>query len=207
MGYIANILTDAENDINLDESVNVCVSPDMSIRSLPTLIIGYRKAKGMIDGFNILEKSYPSQNLYWTFTRHERRHEYETDIGKFYDMAVRMAIGDVTYRYVNPYQSRYNEIKQLLSFIKSGMRKTVMYDKNGGNMFIYDADRHVIYGVSLNACEFIGIDSSKVIWKIVTNPSNRLILPDVRLPYRVKKVIYGRIYCILPIYERLNGID
>ena len=52
---LANVITDLTR-IKFDIKVNKCKSMDEIDKSLPTLIIGYKKAKKYIKDFNILKK-------------------------------------------------------------------------------------------------------------------------------------------------------
>ena len=76
---LANIIT-SSSKLNFDLPINKCRDISCRDEKLPTLIIGYDLAKKYINGFNILKKFYPDQNLYWTFKRTERGVDYENDL-------------------------------------------------------------------------------------------------------------------------------
>ena len=81
--YIGNIVSQV--DIKADKLFNLIKDINKIEPELPTLIIGWEFVK-VIYGDNkpsILEKQI-SENVYWTFTKKERRVDYEEDIKKYY---------------------------------------------------------------------------------------------------------------------------
>ena len=73
---VANIITNS-NKIDFEFKYNKCKSLEEIDVSLPTLIIGYNNAKRYIKNFNILNKAYPEQKIWWTFLKTEKRVDYD----------------------------------------------------------------------------------------------------------------------------------
>lgn len=201
MNYIANAIID-KNKLELDKSVKRCESFSDVIPSLPTLIIGFRVAKERILNFSILKKSYPEQNLYWTFSKNERRCDYEVDIVDFYNMAMRRLYENVTYEYCNVLKTTYSEVKYVISLLRGAERNYVFVD--GGTLMVYDKPYGKVIGVSLSMCDYIGVKSEKVMRIVESNPSNVLIGDDSFLTYRMKKNISRDRYYLLPLYEHFR---
>ena len=87
---VANIITNS-NKIDFEFKYNKCKSLEEIDVSLPTLIIGYNNAKRYIKNFNILNKAYPEQKIWWTFLKTEKRVDYERtysaeEVGEKYGM-------------------------------------------------------------------------------------------------------------------------
>lgn len=205
MKYIANLLADKQNIFSFDKTVKICLSKKDIIPSLPTLIIGYNLAQHIIQNFNILEKCYPEQNLYWTFSKYEKKYDYNSDIENFYNIAVHKLIDDIKYQYINIYQIKYSEIKNIVNFINNEQYKLIFYDSKKENLFIYNKNKKIIYGISLNTCAYIGIPKSKIIKKLNKNKMNIVITAINWYSDRMQRIIYNKIYYFLPIYDYFNN--
>ena len=79
--------------------------------TLPILIVGLKKAKEYAgDKFSILNKQI-SENVFWTFSRVERRQDYEKDILSFYKFIINNIINNIKYYYINLYKLKYESAK------------------------------------------------------------------------------------------------
>lgn len=204
MSYIANIVTKGKISLDMGDTINVCRSMEEAVPSIPTLIVGYRTAKKVIVGFNMADKDYPSQGMYWTFSKNERKSDYDVDILRFCDMAVRKITDSIEYHYINPYQTGYNEIKDILQFIKSGEDKLMMFDENHNNLFIYRHKRNMIYGISIGSCEYAGVSRDKIAKRIADSGNIVLKLKDISLPIRIKRLLSNKKYDFLVLYDYLK---
>lgn len=205
MKYIANLLADKQNMFSFDKTIKMCLLKEDIIPTIPTIIIGYNLAKTMIQNFSILEKCYPEQNLYWTFSKYEKKGDYNLDIENFYNIATHKLIDGIKYQYVNIYQIKYNKIKNIINFINNEQHKLILYDGKKENFFIYNKKQKIIYGISLNTCEYVGIPKDKIIKKINENKKNIIISTISCQSDRIRRIIYNKIYYFLPIYEYLNN--
>lgn len=203
MRYIANIIAAKNSKISIDIPVKKCQSIEDTHLLLPTLIIGYENAKYTIKCFNILKKDYPEQNLYWTYSKTEKRCDYDSDVERFCNIAIQNIINKIKYQYVNVFSIGYANVKNILYFVSSITLKTMLYKDN--NIFIFNKKENIIYGVSLEMCEYIGINTDKIIHKIKSNSANTIIDNISQLPYKVQNIIYDKEYYILPLYEYFNN--
>ena len=80
MRYIANIIT--KSKINLGSFFNITNDLNNVDKSIPTLIIGWDEVKKIFPEQNILEKKIDDM-LYWTFSKREKRYQYEIDLENF----------------------------------------------------------------------------------------------------------------------------
>lgn len=204
MGYIANIVTKGKISLDMGDAINVCRSIKEAVPSIPTLVIGYRTAKKVIVGFNMVDKDYPSQGMYWTFSKNERKTDYDVDILRFCDMAVRKITDSIEYHYINPYQAGYNEVKSILQFIKSGEDKLMMLDEKYDNLFIYHRRRNTVYGISIRSCEYVGVSRAKIAKRIADSGNVVLRLKDISLPLRIKRLLSNKKYDFLVLYDYLK---
>ena len=85
MQKLGNIVTTAKKN-NYSEIFNVVNSIDKCITDLPILVVGWKLMKSLFPDANILNKEY--NGVKWTFTKTERRCEYEEDIIEFYNYLV-----------------------------------------------------------------------------------------------------------------------
>lgn len=198
MKYIANVIVN-KNRIDLDKTINRCSSIDEIIPSVPTLIIGMDKAKELIQGFDILKKSYPEQNLCWTFSKTERKCDYDVDVEEFYKMSLERIYKDVKYVYVNVFTDGYGKIRDFLNMLYSNMNKTVLIDDNV--VMVYDRGSSEVYGISIPLCMYIGVDINKRLEIIRNNTHNNVVSDGSFLPYRIRREVVDNKHYILPLVE------
>ena len=203
MKHIANIITAKNIKISIDIPVKKCQSIEDTQPLLPILIIGYENAKYIIKCFNILKKDYPEQNLYWTYSKTEKRCDYDSDIERFYNTAIQNVIDGIKYQYMDVFKISYTDVKNVLYFVSSITPKIILYKDN--NIFIFNKKESTIYGISLEMCEYIGINTDKIIHKIKSNSANTIIDNITQLPYKVQNIIYNKEYYVLPLYEYFNN--
>ena len=99
MQAFGNIVSKSKVDAN-PSLFNITDSLDRCIPDIPTLIIGLDNAKSMIPGFSILEKDY--RDKHWTYSKTERRCDYEDDLEKFCSDAISgMLKSSAVYKYVD----------------------------------------------------------------------------------------------------------
>ena len=81
LGYIISKRTIKEK-VNFVEVVDNIEKIDDPTK--PFIIIGMNEAKKLVDDFNALEKQL-DEDVFWTFSKTERRVDYERDLENFYD--------------------------------------------------------------------------------------------------------------------------
>ena len=98
MKKIGNIVTNGCKTI-YNELFNVVRSIDDCIPGLPTLVVGWSNMKSMFPEANTTEKAFNGIN--WTFTKTERRCDYEEDIVEFYRNSLKNSLSNVRYVYID----------------------------------------------------------------------------------------------------------
>lgn len=189
--YIGNIIVNSPN-YKVDNCFNKCMSLNTIDESLPTIIIGLQNAKNMIDNFNILDKKYEKNMLWWTFSKTERRTDYDKDIMDFHNYCIENIVNKIKYHYINYVDLTYNKAKKLLNYI-NGNKKKAYYIDNNKFIFIYDCEKtdnnKNIYGFSLNTCVFFGIQKNKILSLIRNNKNNKRINNFYDIPNNIRRFI------------------
>jgi len=111
--YIGNIVSQV--DIKVNKLFNLTSDINNIIPELPTLIIGWEFTKS-IYGENkpsILDKEI-TESLWWTFTRKERRVDYEEDYKLFIEKCIEYVSNKILYEFLNILTGRKSLIKELI---------------------------------------------------------------------------------------------
>ena len=98
--YIGNVIVSSPN-YKVDNCFNKCLSLSNIDKTLPTLIIGLQNAKKEINDFNILNKKYDNDMLWWTFSKTERRSDHDKDIIDFHNYCISNIVNNIKYYYIN----------------------------------------------------------------------------------------------------------
>lgn len=167
----------------------------------PTLLIGKKNSEELIgkEKIKVLDREI-RKNLYWTYSKVEKRNEYEKDVEEFYQNLFKHIKKHVYYKCIDLYNTSYSEIKNILTQI------------GGDNVnYIYVTDNHVyiynlceIIGISLNELNFLNINKDKIIDKLKKNRNNILIFNDFFLKNGIKKYINGNKILIPYLYSLKN---
>tara|TARA_B100000963_G_scaffold184546_1_gene160388 strand:+ start:6900 stop:7526 length:627 start_codon:yes stop_codon:yes gene_type:complete len=158
---IGNIITSENIDI---KNYNIINNIDLINNDLPTIIIGWNETKNIVTDkpISILHKKI-NDNLYWTFTKKERKVDYEKDIINFESICLKFIESKINYIYVDVLHSSKRKIRKILNKIK--VFKTIVTYINNRNMLYIFGD-NLIFGIDLNICEFIGVKKNKIINKV-----------------------------------------
>lgn len=189
--YIGNVVVNSPN-YKVDSCFNKCMNMSSIDKTLPTLIIGLENAKKYIDNFNILNKCYENNMLWWTFSKMERRSDHNKDIVTFHNYCINNIINNIKYHYVNYVKLTYSKAKKCINFVRND-RKKYYYIDNNKFIFVYDVEKEDkvknIYGFSLNTCAFFGISRQKVISLFENNEKNIKINNFYSIPKNIRKLI------------------
>ena len=191
---IGNIVTKSKKN-TFGDIFNVVKTYSDIIEGIPTLIIGIDDARKYIEGFNILQKQYGK--VWWTFKKTERNCEYEDDIIKFYNYAVLHEMEKTKYIYIDLARFSLSSIKKTINFLRNRTKKYIFITKNSHFMFIYSEMYNTVFGISLEMCEYLGINKQKVI-KLVKN--GEFIHDTKFISNEIRKVIGTNTHYILPLY-------
>jgi hypothetical protein len=163
MGYIGNIVTKSK----LEVSSFFNVTPDFhSIdTSIPTLIVGWSEVKQLFPNQDILNSKI-SDNIYWTFSKREKRYKYEQDITDFTTKVVNELNNKVKYCFFNYVLSPEDKRVRFINYVKSG-NCSIYY--NTRFLYVFNSVDLKIIGVSLADLSYIGIDIEEFISSLVVN--------------------------------------
>ncbi len=171
MKYIANIVT--KNKIQISEFYNVVDDINLIDNSLPTLIIGWGIVKDIFPNQNILFKNI-TDNIEWTFSKREKRYQYEKDINMFIKKTICFLENNVNYHFFNFILS--SEIKRN-NFIKYVQKGNCSIYYNSKFLYIYNCIDKITIGISLRDLFYIGINIKNFI--IDLNKNNNIIINNI----------------------------
>lgn len=169
-------------------------------RSLPTLIIGWEKAKKSIKNVSILKKWYPEQNIGWTFSKTERGCDYEQDIVAFCDKVLNDIISQNSYCQVDVMRISLDKAKKFIRFIDNPTPKLVYIDR-GKFMFIYSQQYKRVYGISLTTCKYCGLSPKKITDRVFSNPTNKRVTNFSKIPYVLRSKLGDSLHLYFSVLE------
>lgn len=153
--------------------------------SVPTLIIGKKNAEKIFgkENIKVLNKQIKN-NIFWTYSKYEKRSEFEKDIEKFYEYVFNGALKNIKYVSINVYTLTYEKAKKTINFLNNkNSNKTALITEN--HVYIHYGNN--IYGVSLDELNYIGVKKDKFISFLkkcnVTVITNYNILNDILKKY------------------------
>lgn len=129
--------------------------------SIPTLIIGKKNAENLFgkDKVKVLNKEI-EPNIYWTYSKFEKRSEYEIDVEKFYLCIFNNLLKQIRYTSLNIYTLTYTLVKNSINFIdKKKCRKVALITNN----HVYLNFETTILGISLDELNYVGVTKDKFI--------------------------------------------
>lgn len=131
-----------------------------------TLIIGKKNAENICgkDNIKVLNRQI-SNNLFWTYSKMEKRNEFEMDVENFYKMVYNSVSKRITYIPINFYTLRYNGAKKLIESIKIEDKKVALVTDRMAYLLIGS----IVYGISFDELEYIGINKDKIHKKMRMN--------------------------------------
>lgn len=171
--YVGNIVTSSRIK---EENFKICNKLDTINSDLPTLIIGWDKAKELFKNrISILHRQI-DENFYWTFSKQERKIDYETDIKKFKHLCYEIFGEELIYVYVDPIHNSLSVNKKILKKIYS-LKEIVSYitDKK----MLYILGDNLIFGIDLNITEYMGVSTQKIISRLHYLPNSVLIESEI----------------------------
>jgi hypothetical protein len=170
-------------------------------REIPTLIIGWDFSKRILPNKNlsIIEKRI-EEFLFWTFSKKEKRIEYEKDLKIFVKSCINAVEKKVKYQYINLLTVKCDDIKKIIKNMTSREVWSIYIYKNS---FIYGYSNNRIIGVDLNIIDYLGINRKKV-YKILYSNGNKVIFSDDFLTSEIKENVYNNQKIISYLYSIEN---
>lgn len=162
MRYIGRIITSGKVE---DVSEFIEVTKDTSSvgnreAKIPTLIVGYKNAKEICGDINILNKKI-GKNLYWTFSKRERRADYEQDLKTFQENVSAFVSKFCEYEYIDVMTIADDKRKEFNdtisdSHIKVAYVTSTMY-------YIYHPVKNKTYGISKEVLKAVGSGEERML--------------------------------------------
>lgn len=180
MRYIGRIITtmkieDVSEFIEVTQDASSVVNRSATI---PTIIIGYKKVTEIFGETSIINKKL-GDNLYWTFTKRERRMDFEDDIKAFYENVEKFIKSHVPYSFFDLLSSS-SERKQLLTKVMLGDDKKILYETEKVLYVFLPSVRRVV-GISVDELKFLGktVENLKTGYKIETCVPETFLNEDI----------------------------
>ena len=170
--------------------------------SKPTLIVGTDFAKSVLGVLNVYNR-HPSENIWWTFGKTERRSEMEADIQTFCKFVLDMEIQKVRYHYVSLDKLPLSRKKSLLKVMMTPLYHCCCLF--GEMLYIHLGDTDVL-GISLPLLDYYGIDTDKVIKKLTDYGGSRVYDEESVIVKKLTGKTEGKAYAIPYLLTRLNRI-
>lgn len=165
MKYLANIISKSKIEVSsfFKVSDNI-LDVDLTI---PTLIIGWSEVKILYPDQDILNKQI-NEKIRWTFSKREKRYQYEEDITNFINEIAENLDKTVNYRFFNYILATQSRRDNFFSYVTSG-RCSIYY--NDKFMYIYNANDNITLGISLVDLKYAGINVKEFIVSL-NSPDN-----------------------------------
>ena len=189
-------IVDANEKNKYDPMFNRVSSYSDIIEGIPTLIIGMDIAKEILSDFSILNRL--NGDVWWTFSKKERRSDNVEDIRKFKEKVLKMYLSKVKYEYVNFTCYPIDKIKKFIRYMKGGDKKLCLLTKDSRFIFIYSEKYDIVWGLSLSLCDYIGICRKKVVKRIRENKHNIFMNGISFADADIRKIIGDDTHLILP---------
>ena len=157
MKYLANIISKSKIEVSSFFKVtDNILDVDLTI---PTLIIGWSEVKILYPDQDILIKQI-NEKIRWTFSKREKRYQYEEDITNFINEIAENLDKTVNYRFFNYILATQSRRDNFFSYVTSG-RCSIYY--NDKFMYIYNANDNITLGISLVDLRYAGINVKEFI--------------------------------------------
>lgn len=183
---LGRIITKLENIDTIDF---VDVTNDFSSIDdcIPTLVIGKKNAEDFFgkDKIKVLDRRI-THNVSWTYSKTERRNEFENDLKSFNNNLIKLLNKKIKYEYFNIFTEPLSRIKKLLNFIKTNKKDKYIYITDN---HIYMYYQSMTYGISLNDISYVGINVNKILKIIKGNQYNHIINNEDFLSKKMRQII------------------
>lgn len=172
--YIANVV--ADEPVNVDKHFNIVTSYGDIDTSKPTIIVGWEKyVKQINPDCDFIDRKL-SDNVYWTFSKREKRGFHDEDIYNFVKYAYQELISDINYIYLDYIQFNDKKIAKVLTKIKS-LKDSIAFKYHD---MIYIYGERLIFGIDIKLLRYLGRNIDNTINFIKDNV--QIYLDDEKLP-------------------------
>lgn len=153
---IANIVINTPLKVN--HKFNVVDSFDKIIEGIPTLLVGLENVRKIDPKPDFLERKL-SDNIFWTFTKKEKRVLFEEDLFYFMEAVYVGIIRKTKYKFIDLIQLKSDKVLETLDNIKKIEKITTL--KHEDMLYVYGDN--TIFGFDLKQVRYIGSKEDKLI--------------------------------------------
>lgn len=198
--YIGNIVS--ESILKIDDSFNVVNDIGKIDKKVPTLIIGWDFSKSIFSSLklSILDKEI-NKDVNWTFSKKERRIDYEKDLKLFTQKCLNNIENNLKYKYINILTCDRDTLKNLLKKLSS---TDVSYIYIYNNSFIYIYINNEIIGIDFNSIDYLKINRKRV-YRLLYGRNNKIFFNDDFLSNEIKEIISDKKRITPYLYAIKNG--
>lgn len=170
MRYIGRIISPTKID-GISEFIEVTKNTS-SVKNndtkIPTLIVGYKNTRAICGpDLKILDRKI-GENLYWTFSKRERRIDYENDLKIFINTVSDFLMKYCRYEYVDVITANDERKGWLYNLLEDVNHKKILYSTNTMH-YIYIPKDNKVYGFSREVISFLDMENG--IEKLLSNGS------------------------------------
>lgn len=164
--------------------------------NIPTLLIGKKDLMEAGYTLSVLNRQM-GDNLYWTYTKMEKRNIHETDITSFYEIVFKKLYRDTKYFNKSIYTINYSVVKDIFNLLNNEcIYKCIYICKN--HVYIYYNNN--VTGFSLEEIKYVGISVTKVMSLLTKAKNSDLITDDNFIKNEVKNYLKNREYLTPYLY-------
>ena len=156
---IANIVI--SSDLRVNSKFNVVDSFDKIIEGLPTLIVGLDNVRQIDPRPDFLDRKL-SDNIFWTFSKKEKRVLFEEDLFYFTEAIYENIIKKTEYIFVDLILFNNEKVKEIFTIIQQMSKKVTLFNKD--MVYLYGDDK--IFGFDLKQVSYMGMGSDRLLGKI-----------------------------------------
>jgi hypothetical protein len=166
-------MEDVSEFIEVTQDTSSIVNCDTKI---PTLVVGYNFVKELCSNVSVLNKNI-GKNLYWTFSKRERRIEYEKDIIEFNKTVRLFADKYNPYEFIDMISGSSSDIGDLFMTLCESCKKIVY--KTDKMLYVYIPLKRKTIGISLDETRYMSMNDESVLSHF---KSESFFVPDTFKP-------------------------
>ena len=167
MKNIGNIIIDSNVTIN---RFNILTDYTQRDINLPTLIVGYKKTLELFPDYKFKYKDNKiKDNVYWTYSKGEKRSLYQTELYDFKVLSYNFLINKFNYYFVDFVTTEATKLHKIINKIKSS-DKLILCEYDKGFFILYN---NTVLGFNFENIKFSGNDIEKLKKHILT--SNNIV--------------------------------
>lgn len=164
--------------------------------NIPTLLIGKKELIAMGYELSVLNRQIDN-NLYWTYTKMEKRNIHETDINSFYEIVFKKIYRDIKHTNISIYTMKYSMLRNIINILNAENLYKCIYIKKNHIYIYYNSN---IVSFSLDEIKYIGVDITKVMLLLTKSKNSEIITDDNFIKNEVKPYLKNKEYLTPYLY-------